>query len=53
MEPLTTVTIPQDVYIAATASVGEINAACVTMDLPPAGFSSMKRLRKSLYGHLL
>ena len=37
MEPLTTVTIPQDVYTAATASVGATFAACVTMDPSTGG----------------
>jgi len=37
MEPLTTVTIPQDVYTSATASVGGIYAACVAMDPATGG----------------
>ncbi|MGA3133649.1 MAG: hypothetical protein ABSD59_23025 [Terracidiphilus sp.] len=37
VEPLTTVTIPGDVYTAATASVGGIFAACVAMDPATGG----------------
>lgn len=37
VEPLTTVTIPQDMYTAATATVGETYAACVTMDPSTGG----------------